>query len=373
MFPILQFGTGRFLQAHVDLFVSEAMGRGEALGPIAVVQSTESAASERRRSAFAAGTGFPVRIRGLRDGNAVDDTVVVRSIAAAWSAKADWPAILATAAREARVIVSNTADRGYELSEADDASAIAAERAPASFPAKLVVLLHRRWSKGVSGPPTILPCELVRRNGDTLCGIVAGLAQQWRLPQPFIDYVRGRCIWANSVVDRIVSAQLEPAGAVAEPYALWAIERKPGLVLPCSHPAIVLTDVLESYERRKLMLLNLGHTVLADLWIRAGRAAASTVRDAMADAAMRAHLEAVWAQEVLPVFEALGEREEARAYVEQVRDRFRNPYLEHRLSDIANNHAEKLARRVLPVIEMAGRLGLSIGQPRLRLALEGPA
>jgi tagaturonate reductase len=27
--PILQFGTSRFLQAHVDLFVSQALERGD--------------------------------------------------------------------------------------------------------------------------------------------------------------------------------------------------------------------------------------------------------------------------------------------------------------------------------------------------------
>ena len=36
-FPILQFGTSRFLQAHVDLFVSEALERGEAAGKIAFI------------------------------------------------------------------------------------------------------------------------------------------------------------------------------------------------------------------------------------------------------------------------------------------------------------------------------------------------
>ncbi|WP_281032621.1 hypothetical protein [Phyllobacterium salinisoli] len=30
--PILQFGTSRFLQAHADLFVSDALARGEAPG-----------------------------------------------------------------------------------------------------------------------------------------------------------------------------------------------------------------------------------------------------------------------------------------------------------------------------------------------------
>ena len=43
--PILQFGTSRFLQAHVDLFVSEALESGDALGGITVVQSTDSPTS----------------------------------------------------------------------------------------------------------------------------------------------------------------------------------------------------------------------------------------------------------------------------------------------------------------------------------------
>ena len=46
--PILQFGTSRFLQAHVDLFVSEALQRGEALGKITVVQTTSSPESRKR-------------------------------------------------------------------------------------------------------------------------------------------------------------------------------------------------------------------------------------------------------------------------------------------------------------------------------------
>ena len=46
--PILQFGTGRFLQAHVGLFVSEAAESGAALGGITVVQSTDDPASTRR-------------------------------------------------------------------------------------------------------------------------------------------------------------------------------------------------------------------------------------------------------------------------------------------------------------------------------------
>ena len=48
--PILQFGTSRFLQAHVDLFLSE----GEAvLGPVTVVQSSGDAGRAGRLAALA--------------------------------------------------------------------------------------------------------------------------------------------------------------------------------------------------------------------------------------------------------------------------------------------------------------------------------
>lgn len=35
--PIVRFGTSRFLQAHADLFISEALKGGRAVGPITVV------------------------------------------------------------------------------------------------------------------------------------------------------------------------------------------------------------------------------------------------------------------------------------------------------------------------------------------------
>ena len=39
---IVQLGTSRFLQAHVDLFVHEAREEGQAVGPITVVQVSGS-------------------------------------------------------------------------------------------------------------------------------------------------------------------------------------------------------------------------------------------------------------------------------------------------------------------------------------------
>lgn len=366
--PILQFGTSRFLQAHVDLFVDEALERGEALGRIAVVQTTGNAQSLRRIAALAAPGGYQVRIRGRAAGQVIDDERRVTAIAAGYDAASDWAAIRTLVEGTVQVIVSNTGDRGYELSAGDGPHLLEGDTPPRSFPAKLLVLLHWRWRHG-GAPITLYPCELVAHNGSVLREVVARLARAWWLDEAFTGWLCSRCIWVDSLVDRIVSEALEPAGAVAEPYALWAIEAQPGMVLPCRHPRVVVTDRLATYERRKLYLLNAAHTFLAERWLAEDRAADETVAQAMGDPVLRGELEALWEGEILPVFDGLGEGAEARAYVADVRERFINPFLAHRLADIAQNHAEKKRRRLLPLVTLASELELGLPQPRLYAAL----
>ncbi len=364
MNPILQFGTSRFLQAHVDLFVSEALERGEALGRITVVQTTDSPDSAARIAAFNQ-QDYPVRVRGWQHGQRIDREQRVGSVGFAVHAASHWSWILEQAATTVQVIVSNTGDAGYLL-HPDDRPDL---QPPRSFPAKLLQLLHARYRNGAA-PITLLPCELVNSNGTVLRNIVLDLAQAWDLDSGFRAWLRDGCVWVNSLVDRIVSEAIEPAGAVAEPYALWAIEAQSGMTLPCSHPDIVVTESLDTFERRKLFLLNLGHTWLAEQWIAGGRQPDLTVTQAMDDAALRASLEQVWEHEVLPVFDALGDGDSARAYLAQVRERFANPFLRHRLADIAQNHAEKKRRRMLPLLELARATGCSTGQPRLQALLD---
>ena len=375
--PILQFGTSRFLQAHVDLFVSEALqaqnGAGQALGGITVVQTTQSSSGAARIAALAAGETYPVRIRGLSEGVTVDRTQQCTSVRSALQTATHWPQLRACmAGTDVRLIVSNTADKGYVLDERDSAAALAAgAEPPHSFPAKLLVLLHGRWLAQPAAELRLLPCELVERNGDVLREVVSELARAWQLPEGFIHWLQQHCVWGNSLVDRIVSESIEPVGAVAEPYAIWVVERQARLQLPCVHPQIVLTDDLAAHEQLKLFLLNAAHTFLAERWLQDARPAAETVREAMADAALRAELEALWRDEILPVFSALGSdaRAQADAYLVDVRERFGNPFLNHRIADIAQNHAQKKERRLAPIVALAQRHALPLAQPRLQAAL----
>ena len=260
----------------------------------------------------------------------------------------------------ARCAVSNTADRGYETDPDDRLDA----GPPRSFPAKLAKLLLARHRAGAE-PITLFPCELTPGNGQVLRGVVLDMLDRWQAPADARRWVGEECVWVNSLVDRIVSEPLEPLGAVAEPYALWAIEDQPGLELPCRHPAIVVAADLKPYERLKLFILNLGHTYLAELW-QGRRRAGLTVREAVADTTMRTKLDALYEEEVLPVFAAIGMGDEANAYLKTVIERFSNPFLNHRLSEIFINHEAKKARRFGGLIELANTNDVSVKLPRLK-------
>ena len=72
---------------------------------------------------------------------------------------------------------------------------------------------------------------------------------------------------------------------------------------------------------------------------------------------------------MLPVFDGLGMGEEARGYRAAVLERFRNPFLDHKLADIFSNHAAKRERRFGGLIALAAQHGVAVAQPRLKATL----
>ncbi len=91
---ILQFGTSRFLQAHVDFFVHEARLAGQDIGPITIVKTTAGGARDGRVEALGDAKGFPVRFRGHENGRVVDETVMVKSVSRAMDANKDWHGLI---------------------------------------------------------------------------------------------------------------------------------------------------------------------------------------------------------------------------------------------------------------------------------------
>ena len=240
---IIQFGTSRFLQAHVDLFVHEARLSGQPIGPITVVKTTSDRDRARRIAALKRGHPFPIRIRGIEKGHVIDETIEVASVDQAFDAQEEWPAVIRCFAGEAEIAVSNVSDRGYDSLEEDAGYDFSSLAPPRSFPAKLLALLLARFRE--SGRPLLfLPTELVSGNGRRLAEIVSKLAVASRQPNSFRLWLAHSVRFADTLVDRIVSESIEPLGAVAEPYALWAIG-KGDFGEPFRHAAVRLVDDLE--------------------------------------------------------------------------------------------------------------------------------
>lgn len=355
---ILQFGTSRFLQAHADLMLSQARAAGQDVGEVTVVETTGSPASRARIAEFAKGEPFSVRIRGIENGERIEQTHQVGGIVAGLSAREDTQA-LREAFIGARYVISNTGDKGYALPD----SPVPMLGGWSSFPELLTALLHERFAAG-GAPLTLLPCELITRNGDTLRGIVCDLARHKPDSAAFMGWVEDHCMFVNALVDRIVSEPLDPIGAVAEPYALWALETQAGFVPPCLHEQIALVPDLGPIERKKLFILNLSHTLLAQRWSDIGAPETLTVREAMADLPTRDWLTQIVEGEILPVFP---ETDQAPVYWAQCLERFDNPFLNHRLADIATNHGAKIDRRAKGFLDWAGTIGAgNTACPRLR-------
>jgi tagaturonate reductase len=345
---ILQFGGGRFLRSFFDRFVHDANESGQAVGRVVVVQSTPGS---RAAALNARPEGYPLLVRGIEGDTVIDRVDRIASISRGLEAATQWDAVLEFArSPQLKYIVSNSTEAGYALDKADSPSA----KPPASFPAKLTRVLWERFSAKASAP-MILPCELFERNANRLRDLVVSLAEDWKLPEDFIAWLESDCLWLNNLVDCIVTAPPadhplaanEPLLNVREPFALFAVERPAGRdVALFEHPNIHLVDDVAPYHLRKVRMLNGAHTAMVAKFKPAGF---ETVLQVVTDPAASRWVRDVLYEEIVPT---LAFRAEGVAlFADQTWDRFRNPFLNHRLADIAAHHADKVKIRLMPTYD----------------------
>ena len=74
-------------------------------------------------------------------------------------------------------------------------------------------------------------------------------------------------------------------------------------------------------SRRRVHILNLGHTYIADIWRREGRPETETVRNLLGDHGVKARLLSLYRDEVLPGFAARGMGEQAKLYLNRTVER----------------------------------------------------
>lgn len=346
---VIQFGEGGFLRGFVDWMLQKVNESSDFNGNVVVVQPIEQGMCDMLSAQDCVYTHV---IRGVEG---VDKTIV-DVISRCVKPYEDFNSYLALAENpDFRFVVSNTTESGIVFSADDKIT----DAPPKTFPAKLTLLLKRRFDLRLSGF-IFLPCELIDRNGDNLKKCVLQYADLWKLGDDFKAWIENENVFTNTLVDRINTGfpRGEDLGLgyednmlnTSEFFHLWVIETEHDLEseIPFASAGlnvIVTKDKLEMYRTRKVRILNGAHTSLVPYAMLEGF---DTVKSCIDDERMCAHLRSCVFDEIIPTLDL--PREELLAYANSVVERFGNPYIKHYLSAISLNSVSKFKVRVLPSI-----------------------
>ncbi len=354
---VLQFGEGGFLRAFVDWMFDILNESGEFNGSINVVQPIPRGMVEQLNAQEGV---YSLLMRGLREGEAVQRLRTITCINEGIDVYKEFEKYLEQAHNpDLRYVVSNTTEAGIAYDPNDRADSTP----PASFPAKVTVLLYERF-RAFSGAADkgllFLPCELIDKNGETLKKIVLRYAEEWQLGEAFIKWVNHCNAFCNTLVDRIVTGynreEAVKAGMAddllfdtSELFHLWVIEGggQYERELPFAKAGlhVVWTDDMSLYRTRKVRILNGTHTMTV---LAAYLCGLDTVEDCLRDDTIRAMMERGVYEEIIPAVPL--DKEQLTAYAKDVFERFANPFIVHKLLSISLNSVSKWKARLLPTV-----------------------
>ena len=334
----IQFGEGGYLRGFADWMIQKINDATDFEGSVVVVQPIEMGMCDMLS---AQNCQYTHVIRGEEGVEKSLIDVISRCVKpyedfASYLALAEIPTI--------RYVISNTTEAGIVYKDTDKVT----DAPPSTFPAKVTLLLKRRFELGLPGF-VFLPCELIDRNGDNLKKCVMQYIDLWNLGDAFKNWVEKENTFCCTLVDRINTGEY---------FHLWVIETDIDLdaELPFSKAGlnvIVTKDALEKYRTRKVRILNGAHTSMVPYALLEGF---DTVKSCMDDDAMRGYLRKCVFEEIIPTLDL--PKAELEEYAENVLTRFNNPYIKHYLSSIALNSVSKFKVRVLPsILEYKKRFG----------------
>ncbi|MCI5091415.1 tagaturonate reductase [Phaeodactylibacter sp.] len=354
---VLQFGGGNFLRAFADYLIQILNEETAFGGGVALVKPTAGGdyASLRQQDGL-----FHVLTQGIQDGQPVREIKRVECIQQIIHPYQNWTAYMSTATLpEVRFVLSNTTEAGIAFHE----EPMPADAPAKDFPGKLTQWLFHRFQhfEGAEDKGLIfLPCELIEQNGQELKNCILEYSRYWNLGEPFESWIETHNIFCNTLVDRIVPGTPANAAEIwaetgwedrelvtAEPYLLWAIEAteqvKQELPFDQTGQNVVFTDDLDRFRTLKVRLLNGAHTAMVPVGLTNG---VQTVREFVEHPQWGTWLTDLLQQEIAPTLPF--SNQEIQDYIVAILDRFRNPYIHHKLSAIALNSTSKFRVRLLP-------------------------
>lgn len=367
---VLQFGEGNFLRAFADWMIDKANGQGVFDGSIVLCQPIAQGMGELINSQDGM---YTLIMRGILDDKAVEKIEPITSVSRCINPYEDYEALLDLARSEdLQVVISNTTEAGISYREGDKL----ADRPAQSFPAKVCAFLYERY-KAFNGATDkgllFLPVELIDNNGANLLRIVLQYAVEWGLDENFQTWVRESNHFCSTLVDRIVTGypgdELEyfynemgyedKCLVSSEIFNLWVIEGKAewAEILPIhkTDANVIWTEDVTPYKKRKVRILNGGHTASVLAAYLAGH---NIVLEMMNDSLFENYIDKLFNEEIIPTLDL--PKEDLQNFALAVKDRFRNPYIKHRLLDISLNSCSKWCARCMPsllgFVEVTGEL-----------------
>jgi tagaturonate reductase len=357
---VLQFGEGNFLRAFVDWIIDILNEQTEFNGGVQVIQPIRNGMGQLVNAQDGL---YHVLLQGIQNGKPLSDSRMITCVHGVLNPYEDKNAFLKSAENvDLKFIVSNTTEAGIAFSESDASPDIL----PESFPGKLTVLLHHRFTflKGAADKGLILlPCELIEKNGENLKSCILQYIDHWKLSNEFKQWVIRHNTFCNTLVDRIVpgfpkenigeiQAQLgyeDNLVVKAEPFHLWVIEGpehiREHLPAEKTNLNVVFTNDLTPYRSRKVRILNGAHTAMVPVAYLNGL---RTVKDAIEDPSIGEFIRAAISEEIIPTLDL--PESKLKQFASDVIERFQNPYIKHELISISLNSISKFAVRVLPSI-----------------------
>ena len=332
---IVHIGVGNFHRAHMAVYLDDLFAQGEG-HDWAILGAGVREGDARMRAALAAQDNLSTVIE-LEPG--APRARRVGAMAGFVPVEADNASLIAAMSDPAIRIVSLTVtEGGYYIDAAGrfdaghpDIVADAADPRRTAFGAILAALRARR---AAGHPPfTVMSCDNLPGNGHVTCTTVCGLA---RIADPvFAAWVEANVAFPNGMVDRITPATGpreralarrfgldDPVPVTCEPFRQWVLEDK----FPAGRPAlervgVTFTPHVHAYETMKIRILNGGHAVIA---YPSALMDIPLVHEAMANPLVRAFLEKVERDEILPHVPPVPDTS-LPDYLALILDRFSNP------------------------------------------------
>ena len=358
---IIHIGIGAFHRGHMAVYTDDVMAQDGGDWRITGVSLRSPGVRDRLNPQ----NGFYTLVERSGDGEKLR---VIGSVKNVLVAPEDPEAVIACLTKpETRIVSTTITEKGYLRDPSSGALLtdhpdivhdLQNPNSPKTIHGFLVAALARIKEAGTT-PFTPLCCDNLAANGASLQRVIIEFAnlRDKNLGQWIADNVA----FPDTMVDRIVPATtqtdidavaeklgyLDEAPVLCEPFSQWVIADS----LPQPRPAwekfgVTFVKDVAPFEEMKLRLLNASHSAMAYLGYLGGH---EYIHQVVGDPVYLKYIRTMMSEEMIPTLH-MPEDVDLEAYCDSLIERFSNPTLWHKTSQIAMDGSLKIPLRLLNTV-----------------------